>query len=32
MEIPIKVTGTKSTYDLRLDYPHDTKAPPGLTK
>ena len=32
MEIPIKVTGTRSTYDLRLDYPHDTKAPPGLTK
>jgi hypothetical protein len=32
MEIPIKVTGTKSTYDLRLNYPHDTKAPPGLTK
>jgi AsmA-like C-terminal region len=32
MEIPIKVTGTRSTYDLRLDYPHNTKAPPGLTK
>jgi hypothetical protein len=32
MEIPIKVTGTRSTYDLRLDYPHDTKAPPGLAK
>jgi hypothetical protein len=32
MEIPIKVTGTKSTYDLRLNYPHDTKAPPGPTK
>jgi hypothetical protein len=31
MEIPIKVTGTRSTYDLRLNYPHDTHAPPGLT-
>ncbi len=32
MEIPIKITGAGSTYDLRLNYPHDTKAPPGLTK
>ena len=31
MEIPIKVTGTRSTYDLRLNYPLDTHAPPGLT-
>jgi len=29
MELPIKVTGTKSTYDLRLDFPHDTKMPPA---
>ena len=31
VELPIKVTGTRSTYDLRLDYPHDTHAPAGLT-
>ena len=31
MELPIKVTGKGSTYDLRLDFPHDTHAPPGLT-
>jgi AsmA-like C-terminal region len=31
VELPIKVTGTKSTYDLRLDFPHDTHAPQGLT-
>src|SRR5262249_40932887 len=30
-ELPIKVTGTRSMYDLRLDFPHDTRAPPGLT-
>jgi hypothetical protein len=24
LELPIKVTGTRSTYDLRLDFPHDT--------
>jgi hypothetical protein len=30
LELPIKVTGTKSTYDLRLDFPHDTHAPQGL--
>ena len=30
VELPIKVTGTKSTYDLRLDFPHDTQAPQGL--
>jgi hypothetical protein len=29
VELPIKVTGTRSTYDLRLDFPHDTKAPEG---
>jgi hypothetical protein len=27
LELPIKVTGTKSTYDLRLDFPHDTRGP-----
>jgi AsmA-like C-terminal region len=26
MELPIKVTGTRSTYDLRLDFPHATRA------
>jgi hypothetical protein len=31
VELPIKVTGTRSTYDLRLDFPHDTHAPRGLT-
>jgi hypothetical protein len=30
LELPIKVTGTRSTYDLRLDFPHDTHAPAGL--
>lgn len=30
VELPIKVTGTRSTYDLRLDFPHDTNAPAGL--
>jgi hypothetical protein len=29
LELPIKVTGAKSTYDLRLDFPHDTKMPPA---
>jgi hypothetical protein len=29
-ELPIKLTGTRSTYDLRLDFPHDTRAPQGL--
>jgi hypothetical protein len=24
LELPIKVTGTRSMYDLRLDFPHDT--------
>ena len=28
LELPIKVTGTRSTYDLRLDFPHDTKMQP----
>jgi hypothetical protein len=30
LELPIKVTGTRSTYDLRLDFPHDTRAPSGV--
>jgi hypothetical protein len=30
VELPIKVTGTRSTYDLRLDFPHSTRAPQGL--
>jgi hypothetical protein len=30
LELPVKVTGTRSTYDLRLDFPHDTRAPAGL--
>jgi hypothetical protein len=29
LELPIKVTGTRSTYDLRLDFPHDAHLPPG---
>ena len=29
LELPIKVTGARSTYDLRLDFPHDTKMPPA---
>lgn len=29
VELPIKVTGTGSRYDLRLDFPHDTRAPAG---
>jgi hypothetical protein len=28
--LPIKVTGTRSTYDLRLDFPHDRRAPAGV--
>jgi AsmA-like protein len=31
VELPIKVTGTRSTYDVRLDFPHDTRAPQGPT-
>jgi hypothetical protein len=31
LELPIKVTGTRSTYDLRLDFPHDTKTPGAAT-
>ncbi len=31
VELPIKVTGTGATYDLQLDFPHDTHAPQGLT-
>jgi hypothetical protein len=27
LELPIKVTGTRSTYDLGLDFPHATKIP-----
>jgi hypothetical protein len=30
LELPVKVTGTRSTYDLRLDFPHSTRAPAGL--
>jgi hypothetical protein len=30
VELPIKVTGTRSTYELRLDFPHDTHAPATL--
>jgi hypothetical protein len=30
VELPIRVTGTRSTYDLRLDFPHDTHAPAGV--
>jgi hypothetical protein len=30
LELPIKVTGTRSAYDLRLDFPHDTRAPVGV--
>ena len=30
LELPVKMTGTRSTYDLRLDFPHDTRAPAGL--
>lgn len=30
VELPIRVTGTRSTYDLRLDFPHDTRPPQGL--
>ena len=30
LELPIKVTGTRSTYDLGLDFPHDTHSPAGL--
>jgi hypothetical protein len=29
LELPVKLTGTGSTYDLRLDFPHDTRAPAG---
>jgi hypothetical protein len=29
LELPIKVTGTRSTYDLRLDFPHDTRPAAG---
>jgi hypothetical protein len=30
LELPVRVTGTRSTYDLRLDFPHDTHAPAGV--
>jgi hypothetical protein len=30
LELPIKVTGTRSTYDLRLDFPHVTRAAAGV--
>jgi hypothetical protein len=29
LELPIKVTGTRSSYDLGLDFRHDTKMPPA---
>jgi hypothetical protein len=31
VELPIKVVGKGATYDLGLDFPHDTHAPAGLT-
>jgi hypothetical protein len=31
LELPIKVTGKGSTYDVRLDFPHSTRSPQGLT-
>ena len=30
LELPIKVTGTRSMYDLRLDFPHDMRTPAGV--
>jgi hypothetical protein len=30
LELPIKVTGTRSAYDLRLDFPHDSRPPAGV--
>jgi hypothetical protein len=30
VELPIKLTGTRSTYDVRLDFPHNTRPPHGL--
>jgi hypothetical protein len=30
LELPVKVTGTRSTYDLRLDFPHETRARTGV--
>src|SRR5712672_2461564 len=30
LELPIKVTGTRSTYDLRLDLPHDRRGAAGV--
>jgi hypothetical protein len=30
LELPVKITGTRSTYDLKLDFPHDTRAKPGV--
>jgi hypothetical protein len=30
LELPVEVTGTRSTYDLRLDFPHDTHSPAGV--
>jgi hypothetical protein len=30
VELPVKITGTRSTYDLKLDFPHDTRAKPGV--
>jgi len=30
LELPVKITGTRSTYDLKLDFPHDTRAKAGV--
>jgi hypothetical protein len=30
VELPIRVSGTRSTYDVGLDFPHDTRAKPGV--
>jgi AsmA-like C-terminal region len=30
LELPVKITGTRSTYDLKLDFPHDTHAKQGV--
>jgi hypothetical protein len=32
LELPVKMTGTRSEYDLRLDFPHDTRAPQRLPR
>jgi hypothetical protein len=30
VELPVKVTGTRSTFDVGLNFPHDTRAKPGV--